>query len=318
MIIAAGSIIFLLVMPFVFTGIINKVKALWEGRKGAGIMQPFFEFIKLLQKGEVISTTSTLIFRLAPAITLASVITAGMLAPLAGGLPLIGLNTADAGTVSFVIFAYLLGTGRFFSVIGAMDTGSSFEGLGASREASFGALVEPAFFILLGTLALINGSPSSLQTPPGSFISAPAGPVHFRIIITVLTASALFIMLLTEGCRVPVDDPATHLELTMVHEVMALDNSGPGLAFLNYAAGMKMVIIASIIAAIILPSNAGTPAALAMWAGFEILAAVIVGTLESFTARLRMAHVFQFILVMSSLALIALSAAGVWLRGGLI
>lgn len=137
------------------------------------------------------------------------------------------------------------------------------------------------------------------------------------MLITVLTVIAFFIMLLTEGCRVPVDDPNTHLELTMIHEVMALDNSGVDLALLSYGAGMKMVVITSLIAALVIPKDLGFTASAFAWLGIESVAAVFIGTIESQTARLRMLHVPQFIFVMTSLALIILSAAALWMKGGL-
>jgi formate hydrogenlyase subunit 4 len=124
-------------------------------------------------------------------------------------------------------------------------------------------------------------------------------------------------MLLTEGCRVPVDDPNTHLELTMIHEAMVLDNSGVDLALLSYGAGMKMVVITSLIAALVVPKDWGFAASAFAWLGIESAAAVLIGTIESQTARLRMTHVPQFIFVMTSLALIILSAAALWMKGGL-
>lgn len=145
------NILFLLFMPFLFLGIINKVKAVWAGRKGAPILQPLYEFIRLIRKGEVVSRTTSFVFQIALSISFTAVLFSGLLAPLAQRLCFFPMEA------SFIIFAFLLGLGRFFSILGAMDTGSSFEGMGASREAAFSSLIEPAFFIIIGTLAFLNG-----------------------------------------------------------------------------------------------------------------------------------------------------------------
>ena len=140
--------------------------------------------------------------------------------------------------VGLIVFAYILGLGKFFALISAMDTGSSFEGMGASREACFTSIVEPAFFMVIGSIMALTGNYTFDAL--GKILSS-AGT--YGILIIVFTALVLFIMLLTEGSRVPVDDPATHLELTMIHEVMILDNSGVDLALMTWASGMKMVIL---------------------------------------------------------------------------
>lgn len=284
------NIVLLLALPLLFVGIINKTKAFWAGRKGASVLQPYYDFFKNLQKGEVISTTASLIFKIAPSVTLASILFAGLLVPMLNGKSIISFEG------DFVLFAYILGLGKFFSIIGSMDTGSSFEGMGSSREASFSTLVEPAFFVMIASIAALSGhySFASLNS-----ILQSAGELGYLIII--LSVLILFIMMLIEGCRVPIDDPNTHLELTMIHEVMVLDNSGPDLAFINYGSAMKMVLFASLIANLIFPASP------LLFIGTILLLAVLIGTLESGIARLRLIHIFEFIFIMSSISLVILS-----------
>ncbi len=306
MLYTAINIIFIIFFPLFFIGLINRAKSFWSGRKGPSVMQPFRDFIKLIKKGEIISTAASFVFRIAPSVSFASVIAAAAVTPMAGGSQLFSFN-AD-----FIFFAYVLATGKFFTIIGAMDTGSSFEGMGASREAAFSALVEPAFFLIVGSLAFIGkastfGNLLEQITRTDATISA---------IIATLCALAFFIMLLTEGSRVPVDDPNTHLELTMIHEVMVLDNSGPDLALILYSSSLKMIIIGSLIANIILPVMQPA-AAIAAFTGIHICIAFIIGTIESLMARLRMSHVPQFIFFMSSIALIVLAVAVLSVSGGL-
>lgn len=290
------NIAFLLVTPLLFIGIINKTKAFWAGRKGAPILQPFYDFIKLLKKGEVISTTTSNIFKIAPSITFSSVLFAGLLVPILNHRAILNFEG------SFILFAYILALGKFFSLIAAMDTGSSFEGMGASREACFSTLVEPAFFIIVASIMAFS---KNLSFQSLSAVLQKSDGLGYLII--TLAILAIFVMMLIEGCRVPVDDPNTHLELTMIHEVMVLDNSGPDLAMIIYGSAMKMIIFASIIANLIIPANIGILYSVLMLIGILSLLAVIIGTIEASFARLRMTHVFEFIFIMSSISLIILS-----------
>ena len=290
------NIIVLLTAPFLFIGIINKTKAFWAGRQGASIFQPFYDFTKLLKKGEVISKTTSFIFNIAPSLTLASAVFAGLLVPIINHRAILSFEG------SFILFAYILALGKFFSLISAMDTGSSFEGMGASREASFSTLVEPAFFIIISSIIALSGNYSFKSL---ALILKNSGSLGYLII--ALSVLSLFIMMLIEGCRVPVDDPNTHLELTMIHEVMILDNSGPDLAFILYGSSMKMIIFVSLIANLIIPANSGLFYSVLLFAGIIFAIAILIGTIESTLARLRMTHVFEFIFIMSSISLIILS-----------
>ncbi len=191
----------------------------------------------------MISDTTTSVFKLAPSVNLAAVILAGLMVPLAGGGAIVSFEG------DFVLFAYLMAMGKFARVLAAMDTGSSFEGMGASREVLFSGLVEPAFFLLMAGSMAIAGQTSLADALPA--LQRSGGLLQVALVLGVIS---FFIMLLVEGCRVPVDDPNTHLELTMIHEVMVLDHAGPDPAFLQYAAALKMVIVGALIAALVLPA----------------------------------------------------------------
>ena len=231
------DILILIFMPFIMIGIIKKTKAFWGGRKGVRLFQPLYDVLRLLKKEAVYSETTSWVFKTAPVIGFSAILFAGLLVPMINGKAIMNIP------FGFIIFSYILGFGKFFSLIGAMDTGSSFEGMGASREACFSTIVEPAFFIFMGSVVALtnNHSFSNLK-----MILENAGVYGYLII--ALAVITLFIMLLIEGCRVPVDDPTTHLELTMIHEVMILDNSGVDLGLITWGAAIKMFLFEALIA----------------------------------------------------------------------
>lgn len=288
------KLIILLTIPLLFIGIINKTKAIISGRQGASIFQPYFDVFKLVKKGLVISETTSFVFQLAPSINLACIIMASIL---------LCFSNFEG---NFIIFAYTLALGKFFTVIAAMDTGSSFEGMGASREVSYTSLVEPAFFIIISSICAI-GQIYSFESL-GKLVS-------FENKITLLIASlsilAMFLTLLIEGSRTPVDDPTTHLELTMIHEAMVLDNSGVDLGFIHYANALKMLLYVTLISAIIFPTNI---------VGYVILialTAIIIGIIESISARLRLTHIIEYTFVLVTISLIIMALALLILKGGL-
>lgn len=302
------NILVLLIAPFIVLGIIKKTKAFWAGRKGVCLLQPFWDFVRLFKKNQVISTTTSWIFRFAPIVIFATTLVAGLFAPMLGGYSIINIEGA------VIIFSYILGLGKFFALISAMDTGSSFEGMGASREACFTTIIEPAFFIIMASIMALTNNYSFESL---GMILDKAGT--FGILIAVLAVLAMFIMLVTECSRVPVDDPTTHLELTMIHEVMILDNSGQDLAVITWAAGIKMVILEAFIANFIIPSSLVSSIGLG-WTALVFLAVMamisfVLATVESAIARLRMSHVFEFIFAMSSFALIILSLVAIKIYG---
>lgn len=304
MLVTLINIIILLIVPFLMIGIIKKTKAFWSGRKGVCILQPFWDFTKLLKKDSVYSNTTSWVFKITPIFALASVIFASLFVPILSGQSIINLQ------FSFVIFAYILGFSKFFSLLSALDTGSSFEGMGASREACFSTIVEPAFFIAMASISALcqNYSFDSFK-----HILENAGIYGYLILI--LAIFTLLIMLLIEGCRVPVDDPTTHLELTMIHEVMILDNSGVDLAFISWASYIKMFLFATLIANLIIPANLIFTQSVIFFLITIILISIIIGTIESAVARFRMSHVFEFIFIMSLTALLILALIAYRLYG---
>lgn len=294
----------LILFPLLFVGVINKTKAFWAGRKGASIFQPFYDFIKLLKKGMVISTVSSFVFIFFPTITFASIFFAGLFVPIILHRAIISFEG------SFILFAYILALGKFFSVIGAMDVGSSFEGMGASREIAFSTIVEPIFFIVMASIIALTGG-GSFDT----FLLILQKAEGLGYLIIALAAITFFMILLIEGCRLPVDDPNTHLELTMIHEVMVLDNSGIDLGLINYSAAMKMFIFASLMANLVIPVNISIYWFIVFFVFVVVLIPVVIGTLESSIARLRMSRVFDFIFFVSSFALIILSLVAIVIYG---
>lgn len=293
-----------LAMPFLMVGLVNRSKAWWGGRKGPPLAQSFWDLLRLLRKQPVISAVSTPLFRAGAWVVLGASLLAAQIAPLLG--PLAPLQFAH----DFVVFAYTLGLARLFLMLSAMDVGSSFEGMGTAREASFTAFVEPALFLLVGT-ALVGTGQTSLAELIGRWHGSPA-----FVWLAAPAVGVLFILLQAEAARVPVDDPATHLELTMVHEVMVLDHSGPELAAMQYAAAIKMTLYAGLIATLLNPFELASQPALAVVAALAIMAAVAVavGCVESLTARLRLRHVPPYLALASLLAALGLGVAG-WLAG---
>ena len=266
----------LLAAPPLLLGVIGRTKALFAGRRGPPLLQPYYDLARLLRKGAVYSRTTTVVFRAGPIVALAATIVAGLLVPLGRDAPPI----AFAGDM--VLFAYLLGLARFATVLAALDTGSSFEGMGASREVTYSTLAEPTLFLCLLVFARSSGS-SSLA---GALAATDLGPS------LLLVGFGLLVVTLAENCRIPVDDPATHLELTMIHEVMVLDHGGPDFAFILYGAAMKLMVIGALLVVPFLPGDLGSPVLNAgLFLGAMLALAVLVGAIESTIARLRLVRV---------------------------
>jgi len=283
----------LLLAPLLL-GIINRTKAVFAGRKGPPLGQLYYDLAKLLRKGAVYSQTTTWVFRAGPLVGLAAVIAALALLPLAGRSAVL----AFGGDI--VVFAYLLGLARFFTVLAALDTGSSFEGMGASREVQFAALAEPALF--LGLMALVRQTSQLSLT--AIYEHLPLGLEHQ--IGLALVAAAWIIVLLAENSRLPVDDPSTHLELTMIHEVMVLDHGGPDLAFILYAAALKLWLLGALLVNLMLSFFQGSS-----WIGGPLFLlgmgalAVLIGVIESSMARLRLNQVPHLLVGAGALAALA-------------
>ena len=287
------GIILSVIAAMFFPGIILRVKSRMSGRKGPGIMQPWKNIAVLLRKGSVISNTTSYIFRFAPLVYLATILCAIAL------LPFPGIHSFWGFDGDFILFAYLLGLGKFFFIIGAMDTGSSFEGMGANREALYSMLVEPAFFILFGTMAMITGH-SSMQEIFALFHFSG----HNAFIIGIIAIYLLIQVAMIENSRMPVDDPKTHLELTMIHEVMILDHSGFDLALVHIGTNLKFAMYGLLITNIILPAELSLVLRLGSFLVIQSIFAGLIGLMESFRARKKLVKNPQFILALSSIALV--------------
>src|SRR5690242_3548120 len=276
---------------------INRTKAIVAGRVGQPLLQPYRDIWKLARKGAVYSGTTTWIFQAGPVVGLASMICAAALIPF-GGFPALRPFAGD-----LILAVYLLALARFFTVTAALDTGSSFEGMGASREVTFSALAEPALFLGLLALARQTGSLSLSAMLAG----ISTGTWMHAAPALGLTIAGLSVVFLAENGRIPVDDPATHLELTMIHEVMVLDHSGPDFAMIQYAGALKMWLLGAIIVAVAVPWHSGDRwlDAGARMIGMLVLA-VATGVVESSMARLQLPRITQLLLaaiLMSGLAL---------------
>jgi formate hydrogenlyase subunit 4 len=292
----ATPLVTLLAVLFVapaLPGIATRTKSLLTGRRGAPVLQLYADLAKLTRKGVVYSRTTTLVFRVAPVVVTAGVLVAAFLLPLDGRAPIFGF------TGDLVAFAGLFALGRFALVLAGLDTGSSFEGMGTSREVTVAAFAEPALLLSLTVLVLVTGSLSL-----GSMLGAPlaaAWPAAAPSL--VLAGASLFMLLLAENARVPIDDPATHLELTMIHEVIILDHSGPDLALILYASAVKFALFGVLVVSVLVPRGAFDPwiAGAILLLGLALIA-ILVGVIEAVMARLRMDRIPQFLVAAAALA----------------
>lgn len=286
------SFILMIMAGFFFTGVIIRTKSVASGRKGPGIFQPVLDVVRLFKKGAVYSTTTSFIFQVAPTIYFSSIVMAMLVVPLGQSKGILSFNG------DFIFFAYVLALGKFFSIISAMDTGSSFEGMGASREALYSMFAEPAFFILMGSLALLTGFTSFHD-----IFSALHLGSYISYAVAVLGTFVLIMIAMVENSRMPIDDPKTHLELTMVHEVMILDNSGFDLGLILTAGYLKFAVYGALVVNLFIGSVSAMYA-IPMFFAIQFLMAVIVGIIESFMARFRMNHNSEFILALTSVSLL--------------
>ena len=287
------SLILIVTASLFFSGIVIRTKSIFSGRRGPGILQPLKDVLRLFRKGTVYSETSSFIFQIAPTIYFSTVVMAILFIPF-GSYPGILSFHGD-----FVFFAYVLALGKFLMILSAMDTGSSFEGMGASREALYSMLVEPVFFILMGSVALLTGHTSFFEIFQnlhfGSYISYALG---------TLATFVLILLAMIENSRMPLDDPKTHLELTMIHEVMILDNSGFDLGLILYTANLKFAMYGALIGNFLIPSGITLRYSVGIFICIQIIFAIIVGMIESFMARFRMNHNPQFIFTLSSISIL--------------
>lgn len=283
----------MVVVALSITGVINRTRALLAGRKGIRFAQHIYNVRLLMRKGAVYSSTTSILFRIAPCIYLGATLMAFLFIPVADLWPLFSFHG------DIVLVAYLLALSRMALILAALDTGSSFEGMGASREALYGALVEPALMMGLATLALFCGYSSFAD------IFADAQQLDMNLTVIMLLVAYVFVVILfIEAGRVPVDDPKTHLELTMIHEVMCLDYSGIDMAMIQIAGWLKNAIFAMIAA------NAIAVAFCFHWwfaTPLSIIATgVAIGVVESFRARNKLSRNVTYILTIVALSALVL------------
>jgi formate hydrogenlyase subunit 4 len=275
-------IVLALFLPPLLLGVINRTKALFAGRVGQPLAQPYYDLIKLFQKGSVYSTTTTWIFWAGPIVGLVTAAIAVLI------IPLVGSTAPISFTGDMILLAYLLALGRFFTASAALDTGSPFEGMGAAREVTFACLAEPALFLGLLALARLSGS-LQLADMLGSGLASHWMTSGAALALVLLS---WFIVLLVENSRIPFDDPNTHLELTMIHEVMVLDHSGPAFGMILYGAALKLFVFGALVVRLAFPVATGSSwGDWTMFLGGMLFVAVVVGTVESTMARLRMPQV---------------------------
>lgn len=284
----------LLLAPLM-VGLINRTKAFVAGRRGPPLLQPYRDVRKLLRRGAVYGEGTTALVRLGPVLNLATLLAALAVVPFPGA------GAAVTFTGDLIVLVGLFALGRFATVLAALDTGSSFEGMGASREVHFAALAEPALLIALATLARVTHAISL-----GSIYEAIGIDAWVHALPALALVAVSFLVLeLAENSRIPVDDPTTHLELTMIHEVMALDHTGPDLGLIQYGAALKLWIIGALLVGIA-PLHGVDPwvAAGVTLLGMALLA-VVIGMIESAMARYRMTTVPQFIVGAATLSAVA-------------
>jgi formate hydrogenlyase subunit 4 len=276
-------------------GIINRTKAIMAGRRGQPLLQTYFDIYKLLCKSAVYSRTTSWVFRAGPIVNLVAMVMGLLLVPFAGNVAALAFDG------DLVLLAYIMGLARFFVVIAALDTGSAFEGMGASREVTFSMLVEPTLFVGLFALSRLSHGLSMSE------ILYKSGVTGWSIGAPALVAGAFFVLYLAENARIPVDDPATHLELTMIHEVMVLDHSGPDFAFILYGGALKLWLLGALFVGVFSPNLTEAP----VWfsEGYALVGmvclAIAVGIVESSMARLRLLKVPQLLVGAGALSMLA-------------
>ena len=281
----------LLVAPLL-TGVVRKVKARLLRRRGPSVLQPYRDLLRLLRKEVVLAHNASWLFRATPYIVFAATWVAAAL------VPTFAMGLYFSWSADLIAITALIGSARFFLALAGMDVGTSFGGIGSSREVMIASLAEPAMIMITFTLALIAGS-TQLSNIAAFMLSSNAG----LSVSLGLALVALIIVAIAENARVPVDNPATHLELTMVHEAMVLEYSGRHLAMIEFAASLKLVLYVSLIACIFAPWGlAGAGAGSAALAAGVItylaklgVGAVLLGLFETAIAKMRVFRVPEFL-----------------------
>lgn len=287
------KLLFLILLPPLIIGLINRVKAIWAGRRGQNILQPFFDILKLLKKQTIRSSYSSLLSSIAIPLQLISMLTASMLIPFGKFSSIVSFSG------DFFLFIVLLGLSTFCQIIIAMESSGAFQGMGASRDINFSIFVEPALLIVFGSMIFYTKNYSLNKM----FIHFSFTSIE-KTMIGLLFGISFFLILLIEGKRIPVDDPATHLELTMIHEAMLLDLSGKDLVFVLYSAYLRIFIFATLIANIFIPAFISIELSVLIFLFIILLISILIGFIESLFPRVRMSYVPDFMLLVLSLSII--------------
>jgi formate hydrogenlyase subunit 4 len=290
------SLLIILGLAPLLVGLVNKQKAILTGRIGAPILQPYFDLKRLLRKETINANSSSFISIISPVINLVAVITAAAMLPIGFARPLISFEG------DIILFAYILGLARFFQILAAMDIGSSFEGMGAAREATFAVFAEPIFFFTLGSIAFMNGLTSIYDI----YHSIRLDNVSYIVFIIVCSIS-VFILAVTECSRMPVDDPNTHLELTMIHEVMILDNSGIDLFLYQYSSFIKLFIYVIPETSFFYPFGVQNYSlAIIIFVVVVLLLSAALAIVETITSRFKMKRIPQYLLFATAIGILNL------------
>lgn len=269
----------LLTMAPLINGIIKKIKAFTQKRKGPPLLQQYYDFIKLWHKTPVVSKTTSAFFLMTPYVVFAASLAAGLLVPAYYAI------APDNFPADAIVMVSLLALGRFFMMAAALDPASAFGGMGSSREAMISALIEPSILVCLFTAGIASGSTDI----PLIFSAAAMGKISLLTPFGFVTFLAIFTAFFAETARIPVDDPATHLELTMVHEAMVLEYSGRHLLLMEYGAAIKQLILLMLMAGLFLPFGFYSMAvALLVFPLKILLLAVLVAIAEVATVKLRL------------------------------
>lgn len=290
------SIIIIIGLAPLFSGFINKQKAILTGRIGAPILQPYYELLKLFKKETICASGSSFISRISPILNFITVIISASMLPIGFWKPLISFSG------DIILFAYMLGLARFFQILAAMDIGSSFEGMGASREATFALFAEPIFFFTIGSVAFISGLTSIYDI----YHSIRLDNISYVVFIVICSISA-FLLAVTECSRMPVDDPNTHLELTMIHEVMILDNSGFDLFLYQYSGYIKLFIYGILEISFFYPFSAHSHfAGLIIFISGSFILTLSLAIVETITSRFKMKNIPQYLLFATAIGILNL------------
>ncbi len=297
------ALLLIAIAPLV-SGVIARVKARIQNRQGASVLRPYSDLLKLFRKQDLVPDTASILFRFAPAILFAATATAAAFVPMLHPSALFGMSG------DIILLVYLLAIGRFFLMLGAMDGGSSFGGLGASREALVSALAEAPLLLALISVAILSHTVSLSGIV---LATVQQGPLHLSAVYA-FALGALVLIAIAETGRIPVDNPSTHLELTMIHEAMVLEYSGPSLALIEWASAVKLTLIMAILAGIFAPWGMATNTSLAalllapLALVFKLaVLTVAIAVIESSIAKLRIYLIPDFLGMASALAILAVA-----------